>query len=188
MKLIYALAFTAVFATSANAQKYVPQIKEGTVLSYDARSRALGQSLPLTLTVKSYTDNLLMQWFLAGFGSGTFQISGKAVENGTRIGFKQPDPDDVTKLKDDETLNTISKSTFKDLVTNKSFLLNGQTFNVTTDTTTFIINQKPADVFYAVNTTGKTKLWILNNPLFPLICKLIGGPQGIDLTLTAVKE
>ena len=188
MRLFYAIAFLAMFSVTVKAQNYVPEIKVGTVLSYDAKSRALGQSLPLTLTVKSNTDNLQMQWFLAGFGSGTFQISGKAVESGTRIGFKQPDPDDVTKLKDDETLNTISKSTFKDLVTNKAFTLNGQPFTVIADTTAFLINKKSADVFYAVNQSGKTKLWILNNPLFPLICKLIGGPQGIDLTLTAVKE
>jgi hypothetical protein len=42
-------------------------------------------------------------------------------------------------------------------------------------------------VLHAVATNGKTELWILNNPDFPLICKTKNGTAGVDLTLDYIK-
>lgn len=188
MKLLCVLLSTVCLNVSAFAQKYVPQIKAGTVLNYTAYHKAFGQDVPLTLTVLSITAPVQLKFFVPQLGSGTFEMSAKAIENGKKMAIKEPAMDEVTKLKDDETLAFLSKSTFKNLATNKTFELNGQTFTVTADAAPFKINDKEADVFYAATANGKTKLWILNNPDFPLICKLTGGPQGIDLNLQSIKE
>lgn len=168
------------------AQKYIPEIKTGTILNFNAFSRAFGQDIPLTLTIISVNAPVQMKYNIPQFGSGVFEMSQKSIESGTKISIKEPKTDGLTKLKDDETLAVISKNTFKDLITNKTFELNGQTFKVTENPSPFKINDKEADVFYAVTANGKTKLWILNNPDFPLVCKLQGGPQGIDLTLSSI--
>jgi hypothetical protein len=128
-----------------------------------------------------------MKWTVPGMGEGVFEISAKAIQSGKKMAIKEPGMDDVTKLKDDETLAFLSKDTFTSMVNNKTFELNGQTFNVTADTAPYTINGQEADVFYAVTPNGKTKMWILNNPDFPLICKLQGGPHGIDLSLDSLK-
>lgn len=188
MKLFCVLLLTVCLNVSAFAQKYLPQIKAGTVLNYTAYHKAFGQDVPLTLTVLSIAAPIQLKFFVPQLGSGIFEMSAKAIENGKKIAIKEPAMDDVTKLKDDETLAFLSKNTFKNLTTNKTFELNGQTFTVSADATPFKINDKEADVFYAATANGKTKLWILNNPNFPLICKLTGGPQGIDLNLLSLKE
>src|ERR1700743_873069 len=91
------LLFTIIAATAfspAFAQKYVPVIKEGTALVYDAYSKGLGQSISLTLTVKKMdTSGVKLQWSVDGYGSGLFEITGKAFANGTKLVVKQPAPD-----------------------------------------------------------------------------------------------
>lgn len=188
MKIIYAFALIFCINAATFAQKYVPQIKTGTVFNFSAYSKAFGQDVPLTLTVLSITAPFQLKFNVPQLGIGTFEMSAKAMESGKKMAFKEPEIDGVTKLKDDETLAVLSKNTFTNLTTNKTFELNGQTFNVTADTSPYKINDKEADVFYAVTANGKTKLWILNNPDFPLICKLEGGPQGIDLSLNSIQE
>ncbi|QQL48336.1 hypothetical protein [Mucilaginibacter ginkgonis] len=165
MKILYAFTIALLLTTTANAQKYIPQIKQGSVLSYQAHANALGQSLPFTLTILNADSTLTMQWLLAGYGTGKFVIAASAIQSANKIGFKQPEPDEITKLKDNETLVTVSKTVFKDLTEKKSFTLNGRNFTVTQDNTDFKINDKVADVFYAVDDKGKTKLWILNTRL-----------------------
>ncbi len=188
MKTIYAFALVLCLNVTAFAQKYIPQIKAGTVLNFNAYSRAFGQDVPLQLTIISVTAPVQLKFNVPQLGTGTFEISTKAMESGKKMAFKEPEMDGITKLKDDETLAVLSKNTFTNLTTNKTFELNGQTFKVTDDTAPYKINDKEADVFYAVTANGKTKLWILNNPDFPLICKLEGGPQGIDLSLKSLQE
>lgn len=188
MKMIYALVVGLCLNISVFAQKYVPQIKTGTVLNYTAYHKAFGQDVPLTLTILSIVAPVQLQFYVPQLGKGVFEISAKAVESGKKMAIREPGIDEVTKLKDDETLAFLSRNTFNNLITNKTFELSGQTFTVTTDTTPFKINDKEADVFYAITANGKTKLWILNNPDFPLICRLTGGPQGIDLNLQSIKE
>lgn len=188
MKKIYVIALTLCLNATAFAQKYVPQIKKGTVLNYDAFSQAMGQKIPITLTISNLSSPLDIQYDIPQLGSGTFEISEKAMQSADKMLLKEAQTDGITKLKDDQTLAVLSKNTFNNLVTNKTFELNGQTFTVTADPNPYQINDKEADIFYAVSANGKTKLWVLNNPDFPLICKLEGDPQGIDLTLTSIKE
>ena len=188
MKSIVAFVFFVSFGASLFAQKYVPVIKEGSVLNYDAYSKGLGQHVPLMLTVKSLADPIKMQWDVDGYGTGSFEMSAKALASGTKLVIKQPDPDGVTSMKDDETLIVLSKATFGDLVKDKAFQLNNQKYTVSTDTATYKINDKEADVFHAISENGKGELWVLNNPDFPLIYKAKGVTRGVDFTLTGIKE
>lgn len=186
-KLLFLLSITFLY-TAAHAQKYVPQFKNGSVLTYTAHARNLGQDIPLTLSLASISDPVTMQWSIPGYGSGSYVFTAKGMQSANRMALREPDMDEVTKLKDDETLAVLSKDTYNSLVTNKSFELNKQAFTVATDTTTYMLNNKPLDITYATTANGKTKLWIINNPAFPVIYKLQGGPMGVDLTLSALKE
>lgn len=188
MKKILVFAFFATLYTCAFAQKYVPVIKEGTVITYDAYSVALGQHIPLTITIKSLGDPVKFQWDIEGYGTGNFEIPAKAIENATKLVIKQPDPDGVTKMKDNETLLVLSKAIFNSMVKDKAFELNSQKFTVASDTTTYKINNKPADVYHAIGDNGKSEVWILNNPDFPLIYRGKSVTRGVDFTLTGIKE
>lgn len=187
MKKIFLFTICALVSTVLFAQKYVPQIKAGTTMDYTAIAKATGQSIPLNLKVNDITIPLRLQWSIPGLGSGTFEMSAKALETGKKMTVREPTADDVTKLRDDETLLILSKNSFNSLLTTKSFDLNGQTFILATDTKPYTINDKEADVLYAVTANGKSKMWILNNPAFPLICQTQTN-MAVDFTLKNIKE
>jgi len=189
MKKLLLFIITAIFNFTAFSQKYVPTIKEGTVLTYDAYSKGLGQHITLTLTVKKLdTTGVKLQWSVESYGTGTFEIPAKAFASGTKLVVKQPDPDGTTILNNDETLAIISKTTFKNLVSDKTFQLNGQKYNVVADTATYKINDKPVDLFHATTESGKNEIWVLNIPYFPLVYHAKSVTRGVDVTLTGIKE
>src|ERR1700761_2650690 len=151
MKKLYTLALFIFICYNASTQKYVPNIKEGTVLNYHVVSRATGQPAGITLTIISLTPPVKIKWDIPFVGSGFFEMSAKSIQSATKTLAEEPAADEVTTMKDDQTLLILSKDTYNSMVTNKTFQLNGYTFNVQTDTVSYKINKQNADVFYAVS-------------------------------------
>jgi hypothetical protein len=186
-KLFLSFTLTLIYA-SLFAQKYIPTIKAGTILNYSVALKNMGQNIDLSLTFTSLGDPIKMQWNVPGYGTGGFEMAAKALETGKKIVLSPPEPDGITKLKDDETILVLSKSVYGDAVKNKAFELNGFKFAVIADTATYKINNKITDIIHAVATNGKNEIWILNNPDFPIICQGKGVTRGIDFYLTSIKE
>ncbi len=187
MKKLLLVTIFFLSAYTAFAQKMVPQIKNGTILNYTAYARAFGQALPAMLTITDLNAPLRIKWIINGLGTGTFEISAKAIQSGNKMALREPGFDEVTKLKDNETLAFLSKDTFSNLRDNKAFELNGLKFKVEEGAPAYQLDGKDIDTFYAISEKGKTKLWVLNNPDFPLICKIEGAAQGIDLSVNSIQ-
>jgi len=188
VKKVYAFALLIFICYNASAQKYVPHIKEGTILNYNVKARATGQPAGISLTIISLAPPVKIKWAIPFVGTGFFEMSAKSIQSATKTLAEEPAPDEVTTMKDDETLLLLSKDTYNSMINNKSFQLNGYTFNVQTDTAAFQINKKDADVFYAVSTKGNRRIWVLNDPDFPLICRSKRVTDLIDFELTAITE
>ena len=155
-------------------------------MSYDVMSSASGQKATITIKFLSITPPVKMSWNIPFVGGGTFEMGEKSLESGSKLFASEPNADDVTKMDDNQTVLVLSKATFNDLTTSKSFKVNGYTFNIQPDTTAFKINNKEADVFHAVSTKGHHELWILNNPAFPLVCKSL-NVTSIDYGITGLQ-
>jgi hypothetical protein len=184
MKKIYLLAIIALLSTAAMAQKVKPVIKAGTAAAMDLDYH--GQPLQLGILVKSMGDVINIDWNVSGSG-GTFAMKAKALENGTKFGGDQPTPDAVTALTDEETFMCISKSAYQSLVKNKTFIYSGLTYVVKDNADGFKIGGQVMDATFAATADGKTSLWILNNPDFPLTLAMKGSSGGIDYSFTDLK-
>jgi len=187
MKKTALILLAALLANAAMAQKYVPKIGVNAVINYDVVATASGQQIPLTLTMESVTDPVIFRWAIPGLGIGKFQLSPAGFQSGTKMRLEEPQ-DGTTKLKDDETIMVLSKDSFNNLVKNQTFMLNKGKFDAKPDTLKYKINDKEADVIHAATANGKVHIWVLNNPDFPLICRLTGNPGGIDFDLLSIKE
>jgi len=172
----------------AFAQNNVPNIGVGTTLSYTVDATAAGQQIPLTLNIVSLNDPMKFKWTLPGIGTGAFIIPMKALESGTKMRLREPAPDVNTEFKDDETIMFISKASFAEMVKNQSFTMNKITFTIKPADKPFQLNGKDLDAFHLVSANGKTELWVLNKPDFPLMVKFTGNPGGLDFELTNLKE
>lgn len=188
MKKIFLIPLLVLLTTIAFAQKYVPAIKVGTVMSYEAYLRNTAQRVPISLTVKSIGDPTNIEWNVQGLGTGVFAVSAKAQQSGTKVVIREPAAADITKMRDDETFVTVSKMVFTSMAAGQPFELNGMKFTIVADTMVYKINDKPAPILHAISSNNKSELWVLNNPDFPLICGENMVAKGIDLTLLGIKE
>ena len=173
--------------TSAFAQESATTIKPGTKLDY--KFFLYGQTVAIGMTVKSVTDSLLLDWNLKGMAYGSYLVSKKGFENGTKLNFIQPSHATILRLADDETFAVISKKAFKALKRDKKFVYNQTTYVLQGDKNkpVFRSGEKELDVLHVVGLEEHGELWILNDPDFPLICQVMNNPVGINFTIVTIK-
>lgn len=164
------------------AQKVNPAIKDGTTMG--AYAFMQGSEIEVVFTVSKNDNGIGMKWAVLGFGEGVFQMSDAAIENGKVMFAGQPTPG-VNTLNDNETFGIISKSAFKALKEQNAFVYNNIKFINKMPAESVKLNGQDADVFQVEAEQGGMKLWILNNPDFPLIVQSAGMP--IDLVITSIK-
>ncbi|WP_421942566.1 hypothetical protein [Pedobacter sp.] len=182
-KIISTLCLIAIFSV-AKAQKFVPEIKTGTIIT--ATAVVGGQEFPLALKIVSATAPYSIGWGVDGYGEGAFEMSEKAFTNGTELLQVSQPALGTTKLTDTQTFGVISKDAFKTLVDKKAFTYGGNTFKIKTPETAAIkINGKDVDAFHVINGNGSQELWILNNAAFPLIIQSTG--QATDIVMLEIK-
>ncbi|WP_448702838.1 hypothetical protein ACFGVR_10830 [Mucilaginibacter sp. AW1-3] len=186
MKKITLIILAVALGTTVFAQKIVPKLKVNSIINYIYSSD--GQSLPMVLTFTSIGNPTKMDWSIDGYGSGSYEMSAKALESGKGMDFKAPEPDVLTKLPDYKTIACISKAAFTNLVKNQGFEYNDIKYAaVPADTANIKLNNQPLDVIHAVATNGKGEIWVLNNPDFPLICRTKNNADGTDLNLVSIQ-
>jgi hypothetical protein len=188
MKKICVLILALILSNILLAQKFVPQVGVGSVLTYNMISTSSGQQIPLTLRIISLNNPMKLKWDLPGLGTGSFLIPAKALESGSKMRLEEPTPNDNTTFRDDQTIMFISKNAFAEMMKDQAFKYDRLKFIVKPEKTAFKINDKEADVIHATTSNGRIEIWILNDPYFPIICKFIGNPSGIDFNLQTVKE
>jgi hypothetical protein len=185
MNRLTLLILAVVLGTSAFAQKVVPKIKGNSVINYTLSQN--GQDAPMVLTFTGIGNPTKIDWNIDGYGSGSYEMSAKALQSGKGTLPKTPDPDVLTKLPDYQTVACISKDAYNDLVTKQEFNFDDLKYSVKADDSTINIKGKDLDVIHAVATNGKGEIWVLKNPDFPLICKTKDNAHGIDLSLVSIQ-
>ena len=115
-------------------------------------------------------------------------MTAKSLEDGNKMCLKAPEPDEITRLSDSETMAFISKTAFRSIAKNKVMDFDGLKYVLsTTQSPAIKIDNKELDVIHAVSVDGKSEMWILNNPDFPLICKTKNGTINAYLTLNFIR-
>lgn len=185
MKQLNFIIIALLLGTTAFAQKMVPKIKSNSVINYTLTQN--GQDAPMVLTFTSMGDPIKIDWNIDGYGSGTYEMSAKALQSGKGTLQKTPDADALTKLPDYQTIVCISKDAYNDMLKTQSFSFDELKFSVKPDAQTITVNGKELDVIHAVATNGKGEMWVLNNPDFPLICKTKDNAHGLDISLVNIQ-
>jgi hypothetical protein len=124
-------------------------------------------------------------WSVDGYGDGSFEMSDKGLESGSKMMIVSRPSAGATKLADDETFGLISKVAYKSLLETKGFTYNGIKFKAKATPKVLKLDDKELDVTHIASEDGKMELWILNNPAFPMIVQSSG--MSIDIVTTAIK-
>ena len=162
MKKILLILFLCAMHQVGTAQKYIPILKNNTTLSYICKLH--GQTRTLTLP--------------------------EALKNGNALSFNQGEYAPVFNLKPTETFFMISQSAYQDVVKNNKFIYNNTTYVLDQNqgNNNVEIEGKGVDALHVVAEIDETEMWIVKNPEFPLICKIMKNPLGINFTLVKVAD
>jgi len=184
MKNIIATFLFFAFYQTGISQNYIPTIKNNTELNYVCKLH--GQTRTLTLTAQTENGGLAFKLDTRGVKS-TIVMLPEAIKNGTELSFNQGEYAPVLNLKPTETFFMISRSAYQDLVKNGSFVYNNTTYVLDKeDNNDFSIDGKLVDALHVIAQIDETEMWIVKNPEYPLICKIIKNPLGINPTLVKV--
>ncbi|SEW04813.1 hypothetical protein SAMN05428988_1567 [Chitinophaga sp. YR573] len=170
MKRVICLLIFSLFFLHGYSQ--APAIKEGATFNYIFSLH--GQTVPIEFSVLHFTDTLVLGWKIRGLAGGTYRMLPSALQHAVKMNFVQPLADAVINLKDDETFMIISTDAFKKLEKEHAFVY---------DNTVYNLKEREGDMLHVTAKDETTEWWILNNPAFPLVCKIKGSPLGIDCSL-----
>ena len=184
IKRLTCLFILALLFCMARAQQPAQTIKAGSKIDY--KFFLYGQTVPVTLTIKSVTGDVILDWYIRG-GIGSYLIPAAAFENGKRLNFIQPAQNTEIKLGENETFALISKSAFRTLQKDKKLVYNNTTYVLKENEPVFQAGSLQLDVLHVVGQEEAGDLWILNDPEFPLICQFSNNPLGINFSMIAIK-
>ncbi|OGX90278.1 hypothetical protein BEN49_23260 [Hymenobacter coccineus] len=87
-----------------------------------------------------------------------------------------------------QTFLMLSKKAFADLRAQGRYTYDQTVYVQQNDPANpLLLNGQPLDVLHVVAQGDPAELWILNNPDFPIICRMEHNPLGVNLLLSAIK-
>ena len=182
------LAFTLIAGLNAVAQdKYLPEVKQGSRLSYIALSQ--GQETPILISVDSLAPAFIkLGWSIEGLGSGGWIMKEASLQRSKRGWWNEPASGTDLEIPDDQAVLLISKSQWENIQKNKKAEYEMEEFQVkeAAEADQLKLNGKVVDAILLGSADGNTRLWILNNPSFPVLLKTEGNKVGIDIELREI--
>ena len=183
-KTILAIILFVVFQ-NVKSQSFIPEIKNNTEFHYVCKLH--GQTRTLTLTAKPENEGLTFKLETRGVKSSIVMLS-EAVKNGNALSFNQGEYEPVLNLKPNETFFMISRSAYQELVLSDKFIYNNTVYDLikNNNNQNVIIDGKSVEALHVKAQIDETEMWIVKNPQFPLLCKVLKNPLGIDFTMVKI--
>ncbi len=184
MRKLLIFLVLAVQAFSLKAQQNA-LVKQGSVVGYNLKFH--GQTVAMALTVNRLSDSVVLDWKIRNSTIGQYVMLPAAVSRAGKLNFVQPEPN-TTVILSNQTFFFISKQAFNDLVKRKSYRYDNTIYDLIGDgkTETLTVGSKVISVLHVAARNETTEFWILNNPDFPLLCRITGNPLGVDAEITSL--
>lgn len=184
--IILAIIFCSL-SLAIKAQNYVPTIKNKTELNYVCKLH--GQTRTLSLTAKISKDTLVLDLVTRDVKSSIITMP-EGLKNGDALCYNQGETSPILVLNPNQTFFMISRLAYQDLLKNNKFIYNNTTYilDKNPDKSNILIDEKTVDALHVVAQIDETEMWIAKNPEFPIICKIIKNPLGINFTLVEILD
>ena len=189
MKRILGAFAISVIAITLHAQEaFNPPIKKGVKLHYTVNTGD-GQQLPLLISVDSIAPKYVkLGWNIEGMGAGGWVMKENSLNNATRGWWGEPVAGSDMDIADEQLVLMLSKAQWNAISKDKKTEYDQQNYHVKqpSDQQSLKLNGKTLNVIMLESLNGASRVWVLNNPLFPAILKIEGNPMGIDLWVTSI--
>lgn len=187
-KILFAFGLLAAVCASAQ-DKYILPIKQGSTLSYNILVN--GQTITSIFSLDSISSDFVkVGWNIDQLGTGSWVMKTKSINEATRGYWGQPAAGVQEDLPGDQSVLFFSKVQWGSLQKDKKLVFDGHTFTVkqASEKQQVKLGDNIVDAILLETQNGATRIWILNNPSFPILVKIEGNPAGPDLTLETVSN
>ncbi|WP_210519699.1 hypothetical protein [Hymenobacter terricola] len=190
MKTLFSLPLLLLASHAAQAQSPAPSLQPavgpGTTFAYMLDLH--GQRAPFELTVARAADTLQLSWQIRGLALGSYLVSPAAWQQADRLNSAQPVPGPAVRLPANQTFMMLSKKAFAGLLARHRCVYDNTVYELKADAPPLLLRGQPLDALHLVAQEDATELWILNNPAFPVICRMLHNPLGVDYVLNGIKQ
>ena len=133
------------------------------------------------------SDTLVFHMETKGL-KNSIKIMPEAFKSGTGLSYNQGENTPVLTLNSTETFFLISKLAYQDLLKNNQFVYNKTTYvlDKSEDSNPVIVDGKVLSTLHVIAQIDNTEMWILQDPDFPMLCKVTKNPLGINFTLSSI--
>lgn len=161
------------------------KIGEGTKLHYSIMPNG-GYVTASLFVEKLNADTLLFSWQLNA-RSGRRGMLKKSIET-ARKGYWEPPMDgEDFMIPEDQSLLSLSRICFNELKQRGRMEFDGMVFTTKdSNAITYDMNGTKIRALSATSENGYTRIWVMDDPAFPLILKLDGNPFQVDVELTSI--
>lgn len=163
-------------------------IKQGIELQYTIFP--MGHVFPCTLKFDSLTnDYFSIAWKNAEDRGGKYIMTRASLDSATTAFWGPPDYGQNITLDPEMTMLVFSRKLWGELQRDKKVIYDGTTYiqKEATGNRALQIDGKPADAIFLESENGVTRIWLLNNPSWPILLKVENNPFGVDLQIERVK-
>lgn len=185
------LAFGLLTVTTARTQGNAgaQTINSGTTINYLAD--AGGSPVDFKVKIATMNNDGVDLHYTVKNGAKTFNgkifVTKAGWEKGTKLNWDDLAPNKEKQLSDDETSFFFSNTFFTKLLKDKTATYDNITYTVKSIPAgqNIVLKGKAVDAVYVVSAAG-TQYWVLRNPKFPLILKILGNKAGPDFSLASI--
>jgi hypothetical protein len=187
MKKIIIVLLAILAIARLNAQYESKPIGKGSTLEYAVTPYHSFVNASLFIEQLA-ADSISMRWSIKHL-SGRRVMSKNSIETGTLGYWAPPYNGENMVLPEQQTLFCISRSSFAALKEKGEMEFDGQVLEMiyTYNQLIYEAGGKKIPAIRAENIGGTTRIWIADDPFFPVILKLEGNPFHVDFELLDVK-
>jgi hypothetical protein len=188
MKQLFFLAVAILLAgtTTIVAQQKL-SIKQGSTLQYQVRVH--GRELAMYMYIELLSKNKwVVNWSYDDFRNGKFIITKPSLDSAENGYFNEPVNFEELTLPPDYILLMLSRHSFKKITETGAMQYGGEKFVLEKTGTVqqYLLNGGPVNALYIKGASG-TSLCVLDDADTPVILKMEGSLNGVDVELTAIQ-
>ena len=177
------LVMTVVMA-GMTTQAQGKQIKEGSILRYNIMPGDGVVQYQLQLE-KILPGEVSISWISPSGRGGSFNMHKPALDSATS-GYWQPPVSGTTDFGGSQLALLMSKKIWNEIQQDKAITYDGVVYKVKSEDTEYpVLNGKVRAIY--LESASSSKIWMLNDPALPVILKIEGNPQLVDVELTVVE-
>jgi hypothetical protein len=185
MKRMSVVALLLMTAAGSFSQEKSFVIQQGTIMDYVVHLPAHDAPISAVLSVAN-NQEVKLDWIM-DTETGTFRME-KASLDSARYGYwNQPIGGQDVTIDNSRTILQLSKACWNDIQLNRPVVFGSAKYIIKKRSTPYKAGDRLLDCVYLESENGDCFLWVANNEKLPMILRIEGNPDGVNVELVGVR-